>query len=219
MTIRVLIADDEAMVRAGLRLILERHSDLEVVGEAVDGAEAVEAARRCQPDIVLMDVRMPRLDGIEATRRLIANAGGSIRVLVLATFDLDEYVFKALRVGASGFMLKESSPEELVAAVRLVAAGNALLAPARTRQLINQYVLRAPEETVPLLSTLTSREREVLKLLARGLSNAQIAATLGVGETTVRTHVAHVLSKLEVSTRVQAVVLAYEAGLAQPVNT
>jgi len=218
-TIRVLIADDEAMVRAGLRLILERHSDLEVVGEAVDGAEAVEAARRCQPDIVLMDVRMPRLDGIEATRRLIANAGGSIRVLVLTTFDLDEYVFKALRVGASGFMLKESSPEELVAAVRLVAAGNALLAPARTRQLINQYVLRAPEETVPLLSTLTSREREVLKLLARGLSNAQIAATLGVGETTVRTHVAHVLSKLEVSTRVQAVVLAYEAGLAQPVNT
>jgi DNA-binding NarL/FixJ family response regulator len=219
-SIRVLIADDEAMVRAGLKLILERHDDMVVVAEARDGLEAVQFAQRCHPDVVLMDVRMPRLDGIEATRRLINDASaGTVRVVVLTTFDLDEYVFRALRAGASGFMLKEASPEQLVAAIRLVATGDALLAPARTRQLIMEHVRPAGGSSANVLSSLTARESEVLKLIARGLSNAQIAAALQVGETTVRTHVAHILSKLGVSTRVQAVVIAYESELVQPART
>jgi DNA-binding NarL/FixJ family response regulator len=213
--IRVLVADDQAMVRAGLRLILEGQPDIEVVGEAADGEEAQVAARRDHPNVVLMDIRMPRLDGIAATRQLIEH-DPALRVLVVTTFDADQYVFEALRAGASGFILKDSSPEQLVAAVRLIAAGDALLAPARTRRLIETQVRPQPSVETALIGTLTDREREVLVLMARGLDNGQIAAQLFVSEATVRTHVGHVLSKLEARSRVQAVVVAYESGLVRP---
>jgi DNA-binding NarL/FixJ family response regulator len=213
--IRVLVVDDQAMVRAGLRLILDGQADIEVVGEAADGEEAQVAVRRDRPDLVLMDIRMPRLDGIAATRKLIEH-DPAMRVLVVTTFDADQYVFEALRAGASGFILKDSSPEQLVAAVRLIAAGDALLAPARTRRLIETQV--RPKLTVDssLIGTLTDREREVLVLMARGLDNSQIAAELFISDATVRTHIGHVLSKLNSRSRVQAVVVAYESGLVRP---
>ncbi|HEV2030189.1 MAG TPA: response regulator transcription factor [Candidatus Dormibacteraeota bacterium] len=213
--IRVLVADDQAMVRAGLRLILEGQADIEVVGEAADGEEAQVAARRDHPNVVLMDIRMPRLDGIAATRKLIEH-DPTLRVLVVTTFDADQYVFEALRAGASGFILKDSSPEQLVAAVRLIAAGDALLAPARTRRLIEAQVRPQPSVDATHVGTLTDREREVLVLMARGLDNSQIAEQLFVSEATVRTHVGHVLSKLDARSRVQAVVVAYESGLVRP---
>lgn len=212
--IRVLVADDEAIVRSGLRLILEGHEGIAVVAEATDGASAVDLARRHRPDVVLMDIRMPRVDGLEATRRLASDpATAQLRVLVLTTFDVDEYVFEALRAGARGFLLKEAPPEQLVAAIQLIAAEDALLAPARTRRLIEDHIRPRPESAREELASLTPREVDVLKLVARGLSNAQIADQLIVGENTVRTHLAHILSKLGVTTRVQAVVVAYESGL------
>ena len=216
--IRILIADDQAMVRAGLRLILESQPDIEVAGEAADGEEALRAARVMSPDLVLMDIRMPRLDGISATKRLIEH-DPAVRVLVVTTFDADQYVFEALRAGASGFVLKESSPEQLVAAVRLIAAGDALLAPARTRRLIESHVRPQPSADVSGVDRLTEREREVLVLMARGLDNAQIATDLHVSDATVRTHIGHVLSKLGARSRVQAVVVAYESGLVRPGST
>jgi DNA-binding NarL/FixJ family response regulator len=212
--IRVVIADDQALVRAGLRMIVDSEPGLEVAGEAADGEEAVREVRRTRPAVVLMDVRMPRLDGIEAARRVVD--AGHARVLMLTTFDLDEYVYGALRAGASGFLLKDAPPERLVEAIRIVAAGEALLAPAVTRRVIEEYA-RRPERPppAPALEHLTDREREVLRLLARGLSNAEIAARLVVGETTVKTHVAHVLAKLGLRDRVQAVILAYESGVVE----
>ncbi len=218
-TVRVLIVDDQVLVRTGFRMILEAEPDLEVVGEASDGAEAVARARALQPDVVLMDVRMPELDGIEATRRLLGADGATAKVVMLTTFDMDEYVYEALRAGASGFLLKDVPPEQLVAGIRAVASGDALLAPSVTRRVIEEFVRRPPDSvrTPPEnLSELTAREREVLKLIARGLSNAEIAKELFVSETTVKTHVAHVLMKLNLRDRVQAVVLAYESGLVQP---
>jgi DNA-binding NarL/FixJ family response regulator len=218
MTVKVLIADDQALVRGGLRKIIESEPDMRVVGEAADGVEAVEAAARAKPDVALMDIRMPRLDGIEATRRIVARAGEEVRVLILTTFGLDEYVYEALRAGASGFMLKDSPPEELVDAVRVVSTGAALLAPAVTRSVIEEFARRSPRQEVdsPRLAELTERELEVLKLLTRGRSNAEIAADLVVSEATSKTHVAHVLMKLGVRDRVQAVIFAYECGLVQP---
>ena len=213
--IRVVLADDQAMVRAGLRLILESQPDLEVVGEAADGEEAVRVARQQRPDLVLMDIRMPRLDGIAATSRLISEEAAP-RVLVVTTFDADQYVYEALRAGASGFILKDSSPEQLVAAVRLVAAGDALLAPASTRRLIEARAHAGREVDRTLVGRLTEREREVLVLMARGLDNGEIASQLVVSEATVRTHVAHILAKLEARSRVQAVVIAYESGQVRP---
>lgn len=213
--IRVLVVDDQAMVRAGLRLILDGQADIEVVGEAADGEEAQVAVRRDRPDLVLMDIRMPRLDGIAATRKLIEH-DPAVRVLIVTTFDADQYVFEALRAGASGFILKDSSPEQLVAAVRLIAAGDALLAPARTRRLIETQVRPKPTVDSSLIGTLTDREREVLVLMARGLDNGQIAAELFISDATVRTHIGHVLSKLNSRSRVQAVVVAYESGLVRP---
>jgi DNA-binding NarL/FixJ family response regulator len=215
--IRVLVADDQALVRAGFRAILEVQEDLEVVGEAADGGEAVDSARELRPDVVLMDVRMPRVDGIEATRRLLRD-GQAPRVLMLTTFDLDEYVYEALKAGASGFLLKDAPRDQLVGAVRTVAAGDALLAPALVRRLIEDFVRRpAPGAGPPAeLDDLTERELEVLTLIARGFANAEIAARLFVSEATVRTHVTHILAKLGLRDRVQAVVLAYESGLVQP---
>jgi DNA-binding NarL/FixJ family response regulator len=215
--IRVLVADDQALVRAGFRAILEAQDDLEVVGEAGDGGEAVANARELRPDVVLMDVRMPGVDGIEATRRLLRD-GDAPRVLMLTTFDLDEYVYEAMRAGASGFLLKDAPRDQLVGAVRTVAAGDSLLAPALLRRLIEDFVRRpAPgARSHPELEELTERELEVLTLIARGLANAEIAAQLFVSEATVRTHVTHILAKLGLRDRVQAVVLAYETGLVQP---
>jgi DNA-binding NarL/FixJ family response regulator len=215
--IRVLLADDQALVRAGFRLILELEPDVEVVGEAADGVEAIRVAREVDPDVVLMDVRMPELDGIEATRRL-ARAGVAARILMLTTFDLDEYVYDAMVAGASGFLLKDVPREQLVAGVRTVSRGDALLAPSITRRLIEQFIRRPPPgaKAPRELDELSEREREVLKLVARGLSNAEIAQRLVVSPTTVKSHVASVLQKLRLRDRVQAVVLAYESGLVQP---
>ncbi|HET7567450.1 MAG TPA: response regulator transcription factor [Gaiellaceae bacterium] len=214
--IRVLLADDQELVRSGFRLILELADGIEVVGEAADGREALRLAKELQPDVVLMDVRMPELDGIEATR-LLRQAGLDAAVLVLTTFDLDEYVYAAMRAGAGGFLLKDAPREQLVTAVRTVARGEALLAPAVTKRLIERFVERpAPAEAAPELAELSARELEVLRLVARGLSNAEIAATLVIGEATVKTHVARVLRKLGVRDRVQAVVLAYESGVVEP---
>jgi len=213
--IRVLVADDQALMRTGFRMILDAQDGIEVVGEAIDGDDAIRQFDRLCPDVVVMDVRMPTTDGIEATRRLAA-LDPPARVLILTTFDLDEYVYDALRAGASGFLLKDRPAEELVAAVRVVAAGEALLAPSVTRRLIEEFARRAPTVTRPELAELTDREREVLVLVARGLSNAEIARSLFVAETTVKTHVGRVLHKLRLRDRAQAVVLAYESGLVQP---
>jgi DNA-binding NarL/FixJ family response regulator len=217
MSTRVLIADDQALVRAGFRKLLESTPDIEVVGEAADGREAVDMARRLLPNVALMDIRMPRLDGIEATRRLTAD-GDRIRVLILTTFGLDDYVYEALRAGASGFMLKDAPPEELLAAIEVVARGDALIAPAVTRAVVEEFVRRSPADKPPppAIDELTEREREVLELLARGLSNAEIADRLVVSAGTVKTHVAHVLAKLGLRDRVQAVILAYESGMITP---
>jgi DNA-binding NarL/FixJ family response regulator len=215
--IAVLLADDQALVRGGFRMILDAQEDVEVVGEAEDGREAVERARELQPDVVLMDVRMPLLDGIQATRRIIDERLRA-RVLILTTFDEDEIVYDAMKAGASGFLLKSAPPARLIDAVRTVAAGDALLAPSITRRLVEQFVGRPRPgvEVPPGLEDLTDREREVLVLIANGLSNGEIAARLVVSEATVKTHVNHVLQKLALRDRVQAVVLAYETGLVQP---
>jgi DNA-binding NarL/FixJ family response regulator len=215
--IRVLIADDQALVRGGFRMILDAQEDIEVVAEASDGQQALAQAQALEPDVVLMDIRMPELDGLEATRQLVSG-NGSARVLMLTTFDLDEYVYEAMKAGASGFLLKDVRPEQLAEAVRVVAAGDSLLAPAITQRLIAEFVRRPPPGSgAPTeLSELTERELEVLKLIARGLSNGEIATALFVSEATVKTHVTHVLTKLKLRDRVQAVVLAYESGLVHP---
>jgi len=215
--VRVIIADDQELVRTGFRAILGSEPDIEVVGEAGDGREAVEYARQLRPDVVLMDIRMPRMDGLEATRRIVTGPDSKPRVLILTTFDLDEYVYEALRSGASGFMLKDNPADQLVTAIHVVAKGEALLAPSVTRRLISEFAHRQQPTTRPeRLEFLTDRESEVLKLVARGLSNAEISEELYVAETTVRTHVGHILTKLGLRDRVQAVVLAYETGLIQP---
>ena len=212
MTIRVLVVDDQSMVRAGFRMLLADVADIEVVAEASNGKEAVEKAARFDPTVVLMDIRMPELDGLEATRRILA-ANPDARVLVLTTFDLDEYVYEALRAGASGFVLKDDPPEQLIAAVRTVASGDALLSHAVTKRVIGAFT-RMPRPAPPReLDDLSAREREVFRLVARGLSNAQIGKELFIGETTVKTHVTHILSKLGLHDRVQAVVLAYQTGV------
>jgi DNA-binding NarL/FixJ family response regulator len=217
MTIKIVLADDQPLVRGGFRLILEAEEDLEVVGEAGDGEEAVALTRRLQPDLVLMDVQMPKLDGLEATRRIARDKHVRSRVLILTTFEQDDYVFEALRAGASGFMLKNAAPEELVRAVRVVAAGEALLAPSITRRVIAEYSQRAARRKNDAgLDQLTDRELEVLRLLATGKSNAELATHLFLGEGTVKTHVSHLLAKLGLRDRVQAVVFAYESGLVEP---
>ena len=219
MPTRILICDDQALVRAGFKLILDAEEDLEVVVEASDGAEAVELAEAAKPDVILMDVRMPNMDGLDATRRISAAAGeDGPKVLILTTFDLDEYVYEALRAGASGFLLKDSPAEQLVAGIRVVAAGDALLAPSITKRLIEDFTRAAapPESPPAALDQLTARELEVFKLVARGMSNAEIAQSLVVSDTTVKTHVARILMKLSLRDRVQAVVLAYESGIVQP---
>ena len=215
MTTRVLIVDDQSLVRAGFRLILESQPDFAVVGEAPDGEQAVALARRHRPEVVLMDIRMPRMDGLEATRRILADGLSGCRIVMLTTFDLDEYVYAALRVGACGFLLKDVTPEQLIASVRLVAAGDALLAPSITRRLIERYASRGSELSRDL-SSLTEREVEVLRLMAQGLANQTIGEQLFVSEATVKTHVAHILDKLHVENRVQAVVAAYESRLVTP---
>ena len=219
MSISVLIADDQAMVRAGFRMVLDAEDDISVIGEAANGEQAVHSTHRLEPDVVLMDVRMPELDGIEATRQI---AGGNLdsvaRVLILTTFDLDEYVYDALGAGASGFLLKDSPPEQLVTAIRVVAGGEALLAPSVTSRLVEEFARtrRVRREPPPGLDELTGRELEVLKLLAGGMSNAEIADSLVLGDSTVKTHVGRLLGKLGLRDRVQAVVLAYESGLVSP---
>ena len=213
--IRVLLADDQELVRAGFRMILAAHEDIEVVGEAGDGAEAVRLAEELRPDVTLMDVRMPVLDGIEATAR-IARAGGATRVLILTTFDLDEYVYRAFRCGASGFLLKNGSPERLVDAVRAAAAGESLLAPEPTRRLIERYAQAPAPGDEPRLRDLSERELEVLRLIAAGLSNAEIAQRIYLSQGTVKTHVTRILGKLGLRDRVQAAVFAYESGLVRP---
>ncbi|HXV58179.1 MAG TPA: response regulator transcription factor [Gaiellaceae bacterium] len=211
MSIRVLVADDESIVRAGFRLLLSGKRDIDVVAEASNGLEAVEKAARFEPDVVLMDIRMPELDGLEATRRIVAADRGA-RILILTTFDLDEYVYEALRAGASGFVLKDDPPEQLVAAIQTVAAGDALLSPTITRRVIREFV-RTPRPAPPKeLEELSERERDVFRRIARGLSNAEIGKELYISETTVKKHVTHILSKLGLRDRVQAVVLAYQTG-------
>jgi DNA-binding NarL/FixJ family response regulator len=221
MSIRVLLADDQALVRGGLRKIVDTEPDMQVVAEAADGLAAVDAAARSKPDVAVVDIRMPRLDGIEATRRILAAAyGAELRVLILTTFGLDEYVYESLRAGASGFMLKDSPPEQLVEGIRLIADGGGLIDPAVTRSVIEEFARRSPSPPPSAAGDadpdLTGREREVLELLTRGRSNAEIAADLVLTEATVKTHVAHVLMKLGVRDRVQAVIWAYEAGLVTP---
>jgi DNA-binding NarL/FixJ family response regulator len=215
-SIRVLLADDERLVRAGFRMILKGEAGLEVIAEAADGLEAVKAVEELRPDVVLMDIRMPKLDGLEATRRILALREPRPRVVVLTTFDLDAYVYEALRAGASGFLLKDAPEEQLVAAIRIAADGGAMFSPSVTRRLIEEFSRRVSPEPPPALAELTPREREVLQLLARGFSNQEIAAELVVSEHTAKTHVAHILSKLGLRDRIQAVVLAYESGLVQP---
>jgi DNA-binding NarL/FixJ family response regulator len=215
-TIRVLVADDQPLVRSGFRMILEERDDLDLVGEAQDGEQAVALARELDPDVILMDVRMPKLDGVEATRRLV-DANARARILVLTTFDLDEYVYAAIRAGASGFLLKDVQPADLVDAIRVVAAGNSLFGPAATERLVARFAHHTgPTTPTRSLEELTEREREILRLLASGLSNAELAQELHLGETTVKTHVSAVLRKLGVRDRVQAVIAAYDAGLVQP---
>jgi DNA-binding NarL/FixJ family response regulator len=212
MTIRVLVADDQAMVRAGFRMLLAGEQDIDVVAEASNGHEAVDQAARFHPDVVLMDIRMPKLDGLEAARRILA-ASSAARVLVLTTFDLDEYIYQALRDGASGFVLKDDPPEQLIAAIRTVAAGDALLSPAITKRVIRQFT-RIPRPAPPkAFGELTAREQEILRLIAGGLSNGEIAQELYISDTTVKTHVTHILQKLSLRDRVQAVVLAYQTGI------
>ena len=219
MSVRVVIADDQALVRAGFKMILEAEPEIDVVGEAEDGVEAVELIKQLKPDVALMDIRMPRLNGLEATREIV-NGGGATptRVLMLTTFDLNEYVYEALRAGASGFLLKDVPAEQLVAGIQVVARGEALLAPSITRRLIEEFARNQPIERTPPkeVEELTAREMEVFKLLSRGMSNAEVAAELIVSETTVKTHVARILMKLHLRDRVQAVVYAYESGLIQP---
>jgi DNA-binding NarL/FixJ family response regulator len=219
MSVRVVVADDQTLVRAGFRLLVDSAPDLEVVGEAVDGAEALELARRERPDVVLMDIRMPRMDGLEATRRIAADELlGEVRVLMLTTFDLDEYVYQALRVGASGFLLKDTPPADLLAAIRVVAAGDALLAPGITRRLIAEFARRPDPSRVEAaaLQALTDREREVLGLVAHGLSNSEIAQRLVVSPATSKTYVSRVLAKLGARDRAQLVAIAYETGFVTP---
>ena len=219
MSVRVLLVDDQALIRAGFRMILSAEDDIEVVGECADGTQAIDSVKRLKPDVVLMDIRMPEMDGIEATRRIIESDGDPVvRVLMLTTFDMDEYVYDALRAGASGFLLKDVPADQLVQGIRLVAAGEALLAPSVTRRLIEEFSKgpRAAHEKPAALDELTPRELEVFTLMARGMSNHEIAEELVVSETTVKTHVARVLMKLGVRDRVQAVVLAYESGLVAP---
>jgi DNA-binding NarL/FixJ family response regulator len=212
MSIRVLVADDQSMVRAGFRMLLSGEEDIEVVAEASNGLEAVEKAARFDPNVVLMDIRMPELDGLEATRRILA-ADADARILILTTFDLDEYVYEALRAGASGFVLKDDPPEQLIAAIHTVAGGEALLSPAITRRVIQQFARIPRPEPPKELDELTAREREILRLIAGGLSNGEIAQELYISETTVKTHVTHILQKLNLRDRVQAVVLAYQTGM------
>jgi DNA-binding NarL/FixJ family response regulator len=219
MTIRVLLVDDQQLVRTGFRMILADEPDIEVVGEAPDGQAGIDAVRRLRPDVVVMDIRMPVLDGVEATRRLVADPSVAARVLVLTTFDADEFVLEALRAGASGFLLKDVAPDDFAAAIRTVAAGDALLAPSVTRRLLDRFRDRLPgppDARHEHLRDLTERELEVLRLVARGLSNREIADQLVLAEPTVKTHVSHVLLKLDLRDRAQAVVLAYEAGLVRP---
>lgn len=216
MTVRVVIADDQALVRTGFRAIVSHEPDLDVVGEAGDGRAAVEQVRLHRPDVVLMDIRMPGMDGLEATRLLTANRS-TARVLVLTTFDLDEYVFAALRAGASGFLLKDAPADQLLTAIRVIAAGDALIAPSVTRRLIAEFANQpTPTDRPAQLESLTPRERDVLRLLARGMSNSEIAAALFLGDATIKTHVSRILTKLGLRDRVQAVVLAYESGLTRP---
>jgi DNA-binding NarL/FixJ family response regulator len=212
MSIRVLVADDQSMVRAGFRMLLSGEDDIEVVAEASNGLEAVAQAARLHPTVVLMDIRMPQLDGLEATRRILA-ANDDARILILTTFDLDEYVYEALRSGASGFVLKDDPPEQLLAAIRVVAKGEALLSPAITKRVIKQFTRIPRPEPPRQLDELTERELEVFRLIARGLSNAEIARELYISDTTVKTHITHILMKLNLRDRVQAVVLAHETGL------
>ena len=212
MSISVLVADDQSMVRAGFRMLLGGQEDITVVAEASNGVEAVQQAARFGPNVILMDIRMPELDGLEATRQIIA-ADPAARVLILTTFDLDEYVYEALRAGASGFVLKDDPPEQLIAAVRTVAAGDALLSPAVTKRVIRQFTRKPRAEAPKGFDDLTEREREIFRLIAEGLSNPEIAERLFISETTVKTHVTHVFQKLDVRDRVQAVVLAHQAGL------
>ena len=215
MTIRVLVADDQSMVRAGFRVLLAGEADIEVVAEAGNGLEAVAKAGRYNPTVVLMDIRMPELDGLEATRRILAD-DNTARILILTTFDLDEYVYEALRIGASGFVLKDDPPEQLLAAIRTVAGGNALLSPTITKRVIKQFT-RVPRPTpAPQLAELTERELDVFRLIARGLSNAEIGDRLFISGTTVKTHITHILQKLDLRDRVQVVVLAYQTGVVEP---
>jgi DNA-binding NarL/FixJ family response regulator len=215
MTTRVLVADDQSMVRAGFRMLLAGEDDIEVVAEASNGLEAIEKAARFEPTVVLMDIRMPELDGLEATRRILA-ADRNARILILTTFDLDEYVYEALRAGASGFVLKDDSPEQLIAAIRTVASGDALLSPTVTRRVIQKFAGMPRPAPPDELDDLSEREHDVFRLMARGLSNAEIGQELFISETTVKTHVTHILAKLGLRDRVQAVVLAYQTGLVEP---